>query len=467
MRSIDTFFDHEHDYPDLDGQGAAERLSRAIQCKTINCADHSLTDYGPFDQLHALIHSGYPHVMAAGTMEVLGQRSLLITLPGSDPGLRPCLFMSHQDVVPVVEGTEEDWTYPAFSGAIAQGYIWGRGTLDIKNQVFGCLEAAEYLLSHGQRLRRTVYLAFGDDEETLNLGAKTIAETLQSRGVQLEFVLDEGSCTIESGDAYGAPGTYIAPVELMEKGYADLELTVRSPGGHSSRPFGGTSLGRISQAIARIVEHPFPVRLTPVMAGAFRAIAPYVTEEPLKTLVQDVDQNADAIARYCYETRALFPFVTTTIAPTVIRGSSAACNVMPQDMSAVVNFRIAEGETAEQVLSHVRQAVADEGVELRFLQANDPSATARSDGYGYARLVETMRRYFRDVVFLPSLTAGATDAHCYEIVCDTCLRYSPFLASPEDAARGVHGTDERISVRAYTQGIRALIRLMEHTAVQP
>ena len=467
MRSIDTFFDHELDYPDLDGQGAAERLSRAIQCKTINCADHSLTDYGPFDQLHALIRSGYPHVMAAGTMEVLGQRSLLITLPGSDPGLRPCLFMSHQDVVPVVEGTEADWTYPAFSGAIAQGYIWGRGTLDIKNQVFGCLEAAEYLLSHGQSFRRTVYLAFGDDEETLNLGAKTIAETLQSRGVQLEFVLDEGSCTIESGDAYGAPGTYIAPVELMEKGYADLELTVRSPGGHSSRPFGGTSLGRISQAIARIVEHPFPVRLTPVMAGAFRAIAPYVTEEPLKTLVQDVDQNADAIARYCYETRALFPFVTTTIAPTVIRGSSAACNVMPQDMSAVVNFRIAEGETAEQVLSHVRQAVADESVELRFLQVNDPSATARSDGYGYARLVETMRRYFRDVVFLPSLTAGATDAHCYEIVCDTCLRYSPFLASPEDAARGVHGTDERISVRAYTQGIRAMIRLMEHTAVEP
>lgn len=467
MRSIDTFFDCESDYPDLDGQGAAERLSRAIQCKTINCADHSLTDYAPFDQLHALIRASYPHVMAAGTMEVLGQRSLLITLPGSDPSLRPCLFMSHQDVVPVVEGTEEDWTYPAFSGAIAQGYIWGRGTLDIKNQVFGCLEAAEYLLSHGQSFRRTVYLAFGDDEETLNLGAKTIAEALQSRGVQLEFVLDEGSCTIESGDAYGAPGTYIAPVELMEKGYADLELTVRSPGGHSSRPFGGTSLGRISQAIARIVEHPFPVRLTPVMAGAFRAIAPYVTEEPLKTLVQDVEQNADAIARYCYETRALFPFVTTTIAPTVIRGSSAACNVMPQDMSAVVNFRIAEGETAEQVLSHVRQAVADERVELRFLQANDPSATARSDGYGYARLVETMGRYFRDVVFLPSLTAGATDAHCYEIICDTCLRYSPFMASPEDAARGVHGTDERISVRAYTQGIRALIRLMEHTAVQP
>lgn len=467
MRSVDTFFDHEEDYPDLDCRGAAERLSRAVQCKTINCADHSLTDYGPFDQLHGLIRSSYPHVMAAGTMEVLGCRSLLITLPGSDPSLRPCLFMSHQDVVPVVEGTEDDWTYPAFSGAIAQGYIWGRGTLDIKNQVFGCLEAAEYLLAHGQHFRRTVYLAFGDDEETLNLGAKAVAETLQSRGVRLEFVLDEGGGKIDSAAPYGAPETYVASVALMEKGYADLELTVRSPGGHSSRPFGGTSLGHISQAIARIVEHPFPVRLTPVMAGAFRAIAPYVTEEPLKTLVQDVDQNADAIARYCYETRELFPFVTTTIAPTVITGSSAACNVMPQDMRAVVNFRIAEGGTAEQVLSHVRQAVADESVELRFLQANDPSATARSDGYGYARLVEAMGRCFQDVVFLPSLTAGATDAHCYEIICDTCLRFSPFMAPPEDAARGVHGTDERISLRSYAQGIRALIRLMEQTAVQP
>lgn len=315
MKDIHAFFDHEEDYPDLDAAGAAGRLSRAIQCKTINCADHTRTDYAEFDKLHALIRESYPCVMAAGTCEVIGHHSLLITLPGSDAALRPCLFMSHQDVVPVVEGTEEDWTYPAFSGAIAEGYVWGRGALDIKNQVFGCLEAAEYLLSHGGAFRRTVYLSFGDDEETLNLGAQALAKTLQSRGVELEFVLDEGGGKIENAAAYGAPETYLSPVDLMEKGYADLELCVKSAGGHSSRPFGGTSLGRLSQAIARIVDHPFPVRLTPVMKGAFRAIAPYVTQEPLKTLVQDVEGNAGAIARYCYETRPLFPFVTTTIAP--------------------------------------------------------------------------------------------------------------------------------------------------------
>ena len=467
MKDILDFFAHEDDFPDLDSTGAAERLSRAIQCRTINCADHSLTDFGEFDKLHALIRESYPHVMAAGTFEVIGHHSLLITLPGSDASLRPCLFMSHQDVVPVVEGTEDDWTHPAFSGAIADGYIWGRGTLDIKNQVFGCLEAAEYLLAHGKTFARTVYLSFGDDEETLNLGARGLAETLQSRGVTLEFVLDEGGGKIENGAPYGAPDTYLSPVDLMEKGYADLELSVKSPGGHSSRPFGGTSLGHLSQAIARIVENPFPVKLTPVMVGAFKALAPYITEEPLRSLVRDVEGNADAIARICAQRRELFPFVTTTIAPTVIRGSSAACNVMPQDMSAVVNFRIAEGETVEELLAHVRAAIGDETVSLRFLQANDPSATARTDGYGYAKLTEAMGRYFRDVVFVPSLTAGATDAHHYEIICDTCLRCSPFMAPPEDVARGVHGTDERISLRSYAQGIRVLIHLMDIAAIAP
>lgn len=467
MKVFTDFFACESDYPDLDAGGAVERLSKAVQCKTVNHADHSLTDYSTFDALHALIKASYPHVMAAGTFEVVGHHSVLITIPGFDPSLRPCLYMSHQDVVPVVEGTEDDWTYGAYFGAVAGGYIWGRGTLDIKDQVFGVLEAAEYLLSRGARFERTAYLAFGDDEETLNLGALAISDLLKSRGVELEFVLDEGGGKIESGAPFGAPDVHVVHVDLMEKGYADLELSVHSIGGHSSRPFGGTSLGRLSQAIADIVRAPFPVRLSPVMAGAFAAIAPHVTEEPLKTLVRDIPGNAQAIADYCYSVRELFPYVTTTIAPTMIRGGSDACNVMPQDMRAVINFRIAEGETAEQVMTHCRAAVADEGVELRFLQSDDPSRTAKSDGYGYRKLVESMSRYFPEVVFLPSLTVGATDAHQYEQICDTCLRCSPFIADAKEAASGVHGTNERIMIRAYLQGIRVLIHLMEQANVNP
>ena len=466
MEKIYSFFSHEDDYADLDITAAAARLSRAIQCRTVNYADRSCTDFGEFDKLHELIRREYPHVAARGTMETIGGHALLITLAGSSQGLAPCLLMAHQDVVPVASGTETEWVYPPFSGAIADGYIWGRGALDVKNQVFGCLEAAEYLLSRGAALARTVYLAFGDDEETLRLGAKALAETLRSRGVRLAYVLDEGGGKIQCAADYGAPETYISPVGVMEKGCVDLELFAAGGGGHAARPFGGTSLGKISRAIAGIAYHPFPPRLPPVMAQLFRTLAPYVTKEPLRTLVQDVDGNAREIARWCSGVPSLYPMVSTTAAPTMICGGSEMSNVLPRDMRAVINLRLMEGDTIDSVRRHLAEAVQDPDVSMRFLRADNPSASARTDGFGYASVTASMARYFKDVVLVPSLITGATDARRYEIVCDTCLRCSPFMASAEDVAKGIHGTNEKISLRAYAQGIRVLIHLLQETAVE-
>ena len=107
-KKITDFFALEGNYPDLDAEGAVARLSQAIQCRTINYADHSLTDYSEFDKLHAHMKASYPHIMRAGVFERLGHHAVLITIPGSDETLRPCLYMSHQDVVPVIEGTEQD-----------------------------------------------------------------------------------------------------------------------------------------------------------------------------------------------------------------------------------------------------------------------------------------------------------------------------------------------------------------------
>ena len=460
MRAVTEYFAGEDLYADLDAAAAVEHLSEAVRCKTINYAQHSLTDFGEFDRLQELMKRSFPAVMEAGTFELVGH-SVLITIPGSDENLLPCLYMSHQDVVPVVAGTEKDWTHDAFSGAVNGGYIWGRGTLDIKNMVFGILEAAEYLLRHGRQFRRTAYLAFGDDEETLNLGAYSIAQTLQDRGVKLEFVLDEGGGNLEDGTCFGAPGQCISLINLMEKGYADLELSAESSGGHSSRPWRGTSLEHLSRAIAAIADHPFPVRLPKAIAAMFEALAPLVTEEPLRTLVQDVPGNADAIAAWCATKPETFAYVTTTVAPTMIEGGSAACNVLPQNMRAVINFRLNEGETTESVMEHCRSVTDNDNVSLRFLQKNDPSSTARSDGFGYLTLKEALAEFYPGVCYIPAMTTGATDARRYECICDTCLRCSPFLSETEDVLRGVHGTDERISVRSYLQGIRVLIRLME------
>ena len=339
MKNLFDYYACEDAYPDLDAEAAVSHLSAAIRCRTVNFADHSRTDFSEFDKLQALMRAGYPHVMAAGSFETIGH-AVLITIPGSDPSLRPCLYMSHQDVVPIVAGTEGDWLCSPFSGEVRDGFIWGRGTLDFKQMVFGILEAAEYLLAHGRSFRRTAYLAFGDDEETLNLGALSIAETLRHRGVRLEFVLDEGGGVIEDGAAFGAPGTGISMIHLIEKGYADLELSVESEEGHSSRPFGGSSLEHLARAITAVCDHPFPNRMPEPLIATFEALAPYITEEPLRSLTRNVRENEEAIAAWCAERAETFSYVTTTIAPTMIEVGSADCNVLPQNMRAVINLRL-------------------------------------------------------------------------------------------------------------------------------
>ena len=116
MTDYQRFYRNEEDYPQLDGDAACRRLSAAITCRTVN---DGATD-GEFARLRQLIMDSFPAVMSAATAEVVG-RSLLIHIPGREQGLKPVLFMSHMDVVGVEAGTEGDWAYPPFSGAIAEG----------------------------------------------------------------------------------------------------------------------------------------------------------------------------------------------------------------------------------------------------------------------------------------------------------------------------------------------------------
>jgi len=454
MKSLFDFFQNEEEYKDLPIEEASQRLSKAIQCKTISdCEDET-----PFLQIHKLIKESYPNLLANSTFELV-DRSVLITLKGSDENLKPALFMSHLDVVPVVEGTEKDWTFDAYSGKIENGYIWGRGTQDIKQQVFAALEAIEYLLSHNKKPQRTIYFAFGQDEETFGKGAKAISDLLKERGVRLEFLLDEGGADICSGKRYGAPNTYVSTTSLMEKGYADLKLSVKSKGGHSSRPFGGTSLEKLSRAITRICDNPFKPTLCKTIKESFNALLPYISEEPLKTFLLNNDE--EALLNYCASKEDYFQSVLTTIAPTMIMGSSSAPNVMPQNMEAVINFRLAPGFSKEELMAHCKKVVNDDSVELSFIQANPASNEAKIDGFGYKKLMETMHHFIKDVVFIPSMTFGGTDARSYEQICDSCLRGCPVMTQEDDHA--AHGTNERITIRAYAQGIRILIHLMENT----
>lgn len=166
MAEVWRFFAHEDDFADLDKAGACERLSRVLSFPTISSMDAEAVDWQPFDDLRAYMQQAWPHVFAAGEVEFI-DHSLLVTLAGSDPALKPVMLMGHMDVVPVVPGTEADWTHAPFSGHVDDTYIWGRGAIDMKDQVAGILEAVEYALAHGWQHERTLLAGLwpgrGDD----------------------------------------------------------------------------------------------------------------------------------------------------------------------------------------------------------------------------------------------------------------------------------------------------------------
>ena len=513
------FFAHEDDYADLNAQTACERMGRVLSFPTLSSMDNDVVDWRPFDELRRYMAEAWPRVFTAGTVELI-DRSLLITLPGSDPALKPIMFMGHMDVVPVVPGTEDDWTHDAFSGHVDDTFVWGRGAVDMKCQVAGELEAAEYALAHGWRLRRTLILAFGQDEETNQFGARAVADALRRRGVELEFLVDEGDYRIVPGSEYGLEGGWLMHADLAEKGYADVVLRVQSPGGHSSNPFGGTSLEKLARAITAICNIDWNARLTPLTVAT-------LTELGLAS-AEDIAERTDKILARCLADMRLMPLVTTTCAPTQIEGGSSGANVMPQDMWANVNFRMLEGTSIDDVLGACRAALDAAGLAEVSMElgpgSSEASPSPRVGGPGLEALRRVAARYFREpagerrqvdvlasaavepaeaatfvssaaaesgdacaesahtetspaptpvakaadrvpVRVVPSTVTGATDAANYACICPECLRFSAFVVTDDECDRGVHGTNERITRRAYLQGVRFMTRLIEETCV--
>ena len=454
-----ALYQNENEYDDLNGEKAVRHLSEAVRINTTSYMDTSKINYAAFDELHRKLKEWYPEIMKQGEYQEIDY-SVLIRIEGSDPSLKPALFMAHQDVVPVVKGTEQDWIHEPFSGDIADGYIWGRGTMDIKEMLVAELESMEYLLEHGKKFRRTVYLAFGQDEETVGTGAIRIARYLKEHGIELEYVLDEGG-RIGSGEAYGVDPA-VGSIGMYEKGYADLKLSAESMGGHSSNPFHGTSLGTLAKAIAAIVDHPLENVLSDSVRETLHILEPHMHEGAFRDAVRNIDKDEQAVIDLYLAHPDLNSQIHTTIAPTMISGGSQAGNVMPQHMEAVINFRLAPQDTDAGLLEHCRSLIGD-NVHAEFIVANEASRQSRFDTEGFRSLQEVLSYFFKDIIFVPSVNTTATDARSYEEVCGCCMRFEPFLEDPEIRTAGVHGTNERISIRAYLQGIRVLIRMMDVT----
>jgi carboxypeptidase PM20D1 len=368
--------------------------------------------------------------------------------------------MAHQDVVPVPAETEPDWTHPPFSGAIVDGHVWGRGALDDKAGLMGILEAVEALLAAGFRPRRTLHLAFGQDEEVGGTqGGAKIAQLLRSREMRPEYILDEGGFIAEGV----VPGV-AAPVALVgiaEKGYLTLELSVAGAGGHSSMPERSTTIGILSRALVRLEEHPFPADLA-CSRLFFARVGPGMPFHKRLALA-NLWLFAPWVERMLSRSAEMNAGIRTTAAPTLL-SAGVKENILPARATAVVNFRILPGERTEGVIERVRKVVADPRVQIRARELrSEPSPVSEVSSAGFALLERTIRQVAAaDLLVAPYLVVGATDCRHYSDLCDNIYRFSFIRVGPEDLKR-VHGTDERIAVEDYAQLIRFYAQLLRNT----
>ena len=451
---------------DVNTARAVKSLSEAVQVRTVSFSDPTLMDLSEFDRFHALLERLYPLTHERLHKTALGH-SLFYLWKGSDTsqgshgnhgnrgnhgsqgnqGKKPVALMSHMDVVPA---DEDGWEYPPFSGAVADGYVWGRGSIDMKYGLITILEAIEELLEEGFVPPRDIYVISTCDEETGGQGSICrIAQRLGSEGVRFDWVLDEGG-VVGEGMMAGLDKP-LAVVGVAEKGYLDLELSVEMEGGHSSMPGRTTSVGLLSQAIARLAAKQMPSRIVSPVREFFRQVSPYVGFGR-RLVFANTSLFAPLIKRVMLGSPETAAMIRTTTAPTMISGS-AKPNVLAARASAVINFRLLPGDTTRDVVSHVSNAVGDDRVQIKVLAESPASTVSPMDGAGFRLIEECIDQYYPDAVAVPYLLTGSTDSRSLEPLASGVYRFTPCRLTRKDIAR-MHGVNERVSTENIETAVR-------------
>ncbi len=443
-------------------EAAAERLAGALRFRTV--ASPAAFDPAEFRKLHEYLETNFPRVHTKLEREVFAECSLLYRWPGRDSSATPILLMSHLDVVPVPESEEPRWSHDPWAGAIADGFIWGRGALDVKCGVVGMLEAVEFLLAEGFQPECDVYFAFGHDEEVGGKhGNEQIAVALRGRGVRIRFVLDEGGVIV----SHAIPGLEapLALVAVAEKGYATARLSVElseKDRGHSSMPPPQTAVGILAAAVAKVEANPLPASLSGPVGLMFDRIGPHLPFTQ-RFAIANRDALEPLVTSSLSKSRSLNALLRTTTAVTVIDGGQAE-NALPGNAEALINFRLKPGDTPESVLEHIQTVVDDDRVRCE-LRGEPTAASFVSDHQSadFQRIERVIRQLDSDVLVSPGLAVVATDSRHYEGLTENTYRFLPLQLSADDLKR-IHGVDERIAVDNYLELVQFFVLLLRDAA---
>lgn len=437
-------------------QSAITHLQNAIQAPTISYPDRSRMDFAVFERFLSDLKTNYPLTFSQGIVERVADYSLLITLNGTNPTLDPVAFMGHYDVVPV---KPEGWITDPFSGEIKDGYLYGRGTLDMKGQVIATLEAMEALLADKVSFERSIYLLFGHNEETgsemNDSGATLTRDLLKSRGIHFYAVIDEGGAVIEGKDM-GIEGL-VGMIGIAEKGYLDLKLSAKQSGGHASMPPERSALYDVFEGAMTLESKKFDAAFNAATRAMFTALAPHMKGLRRFTF-SHLDWFEGFVLKQLIQSPQTAALVRTTSVMTMASGSKAP-NVLAQTGEVIVNCRLVPGDSVAQVVARTQAKVGPK-VKVEVITGTEPTDVSPVDHPAFVTLQKSIQSIYPELkVLAPYLVVGATDSRVYHGMADGVYRIQPFLHSYQDRGT-VHADNERILIEDYLKGITLFKTLM-------
>ncbi len=388
-----------------------------------------------------------------------GKANLYARLRG-DGSARPLILLNHMDVV---LASPEYWQVDPFRGAVQDGYIWGRGALDMKGEGIAQLMTMLILKRAGVPLKRDViFLATADEEIGAGVGAGWFVENHADLIRDAEFLLTEGGTT----RANDRGGIDYFGVGTTEKSPFWLDMTARGTPGHGSRPTPDNPVHRLIRALDRIADWRTPLVVTPGVDRYFRDLSVLEPDSTRRRWFADIR----AALRDSAAVRAITGDLTynallrNTISVTGLKGSDKT-NVIPPLATAALDVRLLPGQEPAAFLVELQRVVGDTAVTFRPQGPNWPATESPTDTEMFRAIEAAARARRPDALVTTPMLAGFTDSHFFRRIGIASYGLGPFPLTVSDS-RGVHGNDERVSVEALRFGVRFLYDIVSRVAAK-
>ncbi len=380
-----------------------------------------------------------------------GRANLYARFPGD--GSQPAIaLVHHMDVVPA---SPEHWSVDPFAGSVRDGYVWGRGVLDMKGHGVVQLMALLALKRSGVRLTRDVVFIANADEEVGGLGSRVFIGSHPDLLAGVEYVLTEGADTrVENGRVrwFG--------VDVGEKRVFWRKLTVQGAASHGSVPTAANPVPRLVRALARLAEWETPLRVTPAVDRFFRAQALYEAGDARRWLADAAAALRDSAGRAWLlsepERNAL---LRNTVSLTVLSGSDKT-NSIPSEASAELDIRLLPDQDTLAFLEDLERVIADPGITLSPIGDVPPQYDAPLDTELFRVIERVVGEMLPGIPVATPISPGATDRPYYAAAGLVVYGIDPYLVELEDNRRGIHGVDERLSVENVGFGVEFYVRLL-------